>query len=167
MRRETGAETHGRVGVLEMSPRLRRGAWPAATTAAVNTTTCPSCGITYGVGASPWCRDNHEGGVSGIEDVTWPGGITFENLGDQPVTLYSPSELKAELKARNLEPMIRHRDGDQHTRSWATMDPYTLENARILAERQATTRATNSEPGPDPATVALTKQVWEELAARS
>ena len=32
----------------------------------MNTTTCQSCGITYGISASPWCRDEHGGGVSGI-----------------------------------------------------------------------------------------------------
>ncbi len=133
---------------------------------AVNTTTCPSCGISYGVGASPWCRDQHAGGVNGIEDVTWPGGITFENLGHDPVTLYSPAELKREMAARGLEPMIRHRDGDPHTKSWATMDPYTMEAARVLAERQANSCVSHHDPGPNPATVAEVKRAFAEAEAR-
>lgn len=132
----------------------------------MNTTTCDRCGVTYGIGASPWCRDGHAGGVSGIEDATWPGGITFENLGHDPVTLYSPSELKRELKARGLEPMIRHVPGDQHTKSWATMDPYTLEQGRILAERQASSTVRHHDPGPHPATVAEVKRAWAEAEAR-
>lgn len=149
-----------------MRPVGRREAAARAAVYAMNVTTCPACGITYGVGASPWCRDEHAGGASGIEDTTWPGGITFENLGDQPVTLYSPHELKRELKARNLEPMVRHRDGDPHTRSWATMDAYTLENARILAERQAHTKGTNdAEPAPNRETVSTVRQVLAEMGA--
>jgi hypothetical protein len=132
----------------------------------MNTLTCDRCGVTYGVGASPWCKDEHRGGASGIEDATWPGGITFENLGHEPVTLYSPAELKRELKARNLEPMIRCAPGDLHTKSWATSDPYTLENGRILAERQATSTVRHTDPGPNPATVAEVKRAFEEASAR-
>lgn len=132
----------------------------------LNTRTCERCGITYGVGASPWCRDDHRGGVNGVEAVTWPGGITFENLGHDPVTLYSPLELKRELKARNLTEAVRHIEGSPHTRSWATVDPYTLEQARILAERQATSRVSHHEPGPNPATVAEVKRAFAEAAAR-
>lgn len=128
----------------------------------MNTTTCERCGITYGVGASPWCKDSHTGGAAGIEDATWPGGITFENLGHDPVTLYSPAELKREMKARGLEPMIRHTPGDVHTRSWATMDPYTLEQGRILAERQANSTVRHHEPGPSEHTVAEVKRAFAE-----
>lgn len=131
-----------------------------------NTRTCERCGVTYGIGASPWCRDGHAGGVSGIEDATWPGGITFENLGHETVTLYSPAELKRELKARNLTEAVRHIEGSPHTRSWATMDPYTLENGRILAERQATSTVRHHDPGPNPRTVELTKQAFAEAASR-
>lgn len=126
-----------------------------------NTRTCETCGVTYGIGASPWCRDGHAGGANGVEAVTWPGGKWFENLGDQPVRCDSPADLKREMKARGLEPFIRHTAGDPHTRSWATMDPYTLEQGRILAERQGTTTATAREPDPSPATVAIVRQVFQ------
>jgi hypothetical protein len=128
----------------------------------MNVTTCPGCGITYGVGASPWCRDQHGRGANYIEDVTWPGGITFENLGHDPVTLYSPAELKREMDARGLQPMVRHTDGDTHTRSWATMDAQTLENGRILAERQANSTVKHHDPGPNASTVAEVKRAFAE-----
>lgn len=132
-------------------------------TKTMNTITCEQCGVTYGIGASPWCRDGHATGSTSIEDVTWPGGITFENLGHEPVTLYSRSELKAELKARGLEECVRHVPGDRHTRSWATMDPYTLEQARILAERQAHTPARGADdPGPSADTVAVVREAFAQ-----
>lgn len=124
----------------------------------MNTTTCDRCGVVLHISDFPFCPHGR-GETTGIEAVTWPGGKVFENLGHDEVTLYSPAELKAEMKRRNLEPMVRHRDGDPHTRSWATMDAYTLENGRILAERQATTKASHHEPGPSAETVAIAREV--------
>jgi len=125
--------------------------------------TCPKCSAELRIGDYPFCPHGH--GSNGIEDATWPGGITFENLGHDPVTLYSPAELKREMKARNLEPMIRHTPGDQHTRSWATMDAQTLENGRILAERQAHSTVKHHDPGPNPHTVAEVKRAFAEQGA--
>lgn len=127
----------------------------------MNTTTCPACGVTYGIGASPWCKDGHSGGVNYVEAVTWPGGRWFENLGHEPVRCDSPADLKREMDARGLMPFVRHVDGSPHTRSWATMDPYTLEQGRILAERQAQSRVSHREPGPNPETVAIVRQVFQ------
>ena len=28
----------------------------------MNTTSCDKCGVEYGIGDSPWCRDGHTGG---------------------------------------------------------------------------------------------------------
>ena len=124
----------------------------------MNTTTCPLCQVTYGIGSSPWCRDGHTRGSSSIEDVTWPGGIVFENLGHEPVRCDSPADLKREMDARGLQPFVRHLPGDRHTTSWATMDPYTLAAAKALADRQGSTRA-SSDDGPSPATVAIVREV--------
>lgn len=46
----------------------------------------------------------------------FPGGgsRTFENLGHEPVTVHSRSELRREMAARGLEPMVRH-VGENHT----------------------------------------------------
>ena len=39
------------------------------------------------------------------------------------------------LDAHNLMPFVRHTPGDKHVRSWAIMDPYTLEAATALVSR--------------------------------
>lgn len=118
-------------------------------------TTCDRCGVELRIGDYPFCP--HGRGSTGIEDVTWPGGRVFEHLGHEPVRCDSPADLQKELDARGLEPFVRH-VGGPHTRSWATVDPYTLEQGRILAERQATSRAGGDEP-PSAATVAIVREV--------
>lgn len=117
------------------------------------TTTCDRCGAVLAIGDYPFCP--HGQGATGIEDVTWPGGRVFENLGHEPVRCDSPADLQRELDKRGLEPFVRH-VGGSHTRSWATVDPYTLEQGRILAERQAGTRAAD-DPPPNPETVAIVR----------
>jgi len=92
---------------------------------------CPECG---GSTERIWRRS------AKVVPDEFPGGLTLENLGPDPVTVYSRSELKRELKARNLEPFVRHAplpgtDRSPHTTSWAVPCAYTLEQARILLER--------------------------------
>lgn len=78
---------------------------------------CPDCGGKterhYPIGSR----------ANGVIPDEWPGGKTFENLGHQPVTLYSRTELKRELDARGLREYVRHvpgRSGDKspHTTRW-------------------------------------------------
>lgn len=123
--------------------------------------TCPCCGGELVVGSWPFCPD-HRRGSAGIEDATWPGGRVFENLGHEPVRCDSPADLKRELNARGLEPFVRHLPGDRHTVSWATTDAYTLENGRILAERQAHTKASTRDDV-DPAIRAQVRDVFERM----
>lgn len=125
--------------------------------------TCDACGRVLVIGDYPFCPHGH--GATGIEAVTWPGGRVFENLGHEPVRCDSPADLKREMHARGLEPFVRHTAGDPHTRSWATMDPYTLEQGRILAERQATTRTRGADDAPSAATVAIVREVIERSRA--
>jgi len=92
---------------------------------------CPDCG---GSTERVWRR------AAEVRDDTFIGGLTLENLGDEPVTVYSRSELARELKARNLESFVRHTpipgtDKSPHTTSWDVPCAYTLEQARILLER--------------------------------
>jgi hypothetical protein len=113
---------------------------------ALNTTgmvRCERCDALLRIGDYPFCPHGH--GSTGIEDATWPGGKVFENLGNEPIRCDSPADLKRELKARNLEPFVRHIDGSPHTRSWATMDPYTLNAASELVARAGKT-TTAPEP---------------------
>ena len=111
------------------------------------TVTCGHCGVVYGVGQ--WYQCPHESMHAGRgADVTWPGGKTFENLGDQPVTFYSPAEKDRYLRTHGIEEFVRHQpvpgsDKSPHTSSWAGMDAQTLANATALLERSG--RASNSE----------------------
>jgi hypothetical protein len=43
-----------------------------------------------------------------VSDTITGGPRMFENLGAQPVYIESKSQLRDELKARNLQPMVRH-----------------------------------------------------------
>ena len=121
------------------------------------TTTCDQCGATLRIGDYPFCP--HGQGATGIEDVTWPGGRLIENLDHEPVRCDSPADLRREMDKRGLMPFVRHVPNDQHTRSWATMDPYTLEAARVLAERQAQSRPRGAADPPSAETVALVREV--------
>ena len=52
-----------------------------------------------------------------------PGGMTIENMGPTPVTVYSKSEWRREMKARGLVNQVRHvgvNGGDKspHTTRW-------------------------------------------------
>ena len=105
---------------------------------------CTSCGNAMQIGGWPFCPDHGRPSYTNVTDEI-PGGMLIENLGPTPIRVYSHSERLRIAKERGLQEVIRHvplpgSDKSPHTRSWATMDPYTLENARILAERQATTR---------------------------
>ncbi len=96
---------------------------------------CPTCG---------WVKADHyqprteatvlcpEGHVTDIVyvgasfavhgDDAFVGGKTFENMGHEPVTVYSRSEYKRELAARGLQEFVRHvdrADGEKaHTKRW-------------------------------------------------
>lgn len=93
---------------------------------------CPICGS-----ATERLWSGRSAAVAGDE---FPGGQTFENLGHDPVTVYSRSELKRELRARGLEEMVRHvpvpgTDKSPHTTSWDVPSEYTLRQAKAILER--------------------------------
>jgi hypothetical protein len=73
---------------------------------------CPVCGEILQLGEWPFCGGkNHHGSASHfnvIDDAITGGARHFENLGHTPVYIESKSQLKAELKARGLEPHVRH-----------------------------------------------------------
>jgi hypothetical protein len=103
--------------------------------------TCERCGGelatgAHGVGACPLepQRVRHQRALAA--NVTWPGGRTFENLGNEPVTLYSPAELQREMKARGLEPFVRHVDGDRHVERWASVDLTDYHDPAVRRARQ-------------------------------
>lgn len=104
---------------------------------------CPNCG---GATERLWRRS-----PTVIADEI-PGGLTVENLGHDPVTVYSKSELAREAKARGLEPFVRHvpipgTDRSPHTTDWSRgTDPQTLANAEALVARVG--RPSTPEPLP-------------------
>lgn len=133
-----------------------------------DTVTCPDCGKSIAIGSWPFCKDGHEPASIGARGDEIPGGMTLENLGPDPVTVYSRSELKRELAARGLVEMVRHvpvpgTDRSPFTTSWTAVD---LEAGKALAERQAHTRAPRDDGyRPDETIIAETKRVYAEIAA--
>ena len=119
---------------------------------------CPQCGQAT---ERLWTSS---ASVAGDE---YPGGKTFENLGHEPVTVYSRSELRRELKTRGLEECVRHvpvpgTDKSPHTTSWDVPSAYTLEQAKLLLERVGTISVPAKEErgGVAPfATPALVKEI--------
>lgn len=68
-----------------------------------NTITCSACGVEYGVGASPWCRDGHAGGrTASVVDDTIIGGFVQTTGTREPRVFYSHSERRAWLKANGF-----------------------------------------------------------------
>lgn len=105
---------------------------------------CPSCG---GPTERLWL------GSASVNGDEWPGGgpRTFENMGPTPVTCATKSDYRRELKARGIEPMVRHvpvpgTDKSPHTRSWDVPCAYTLEAAKALVSRAGMKPATPAEP---------------------
>jgi hypothetical protein len=111
---------------------------------------CESCGEDYGVGQ--WYACPHDRVARGRgSDITWPGGRTFENLGDTPVTFYSPAEKYQFMKQRGIQEFVRHTtapgtDKSEHTTSWAAIGPGTLEAAKAMLERVGKSSSTHESP---------------------
>jgi hypothetical protein len=93
----------------------------------------------HGLGLCPLERRR---AVTAIRPDDVPGGFTVENAWREPRTFYSQSSYEQALAADGMELRPRWVPGSKHLTNWATVDAQTLENGRILAERQATTRAT-------------------------
>jgi len=97
--------------------------------------TCEKCGKTLEVGQWPYCP--HGLAQSSIQtNESFIGGVTLENMGDAPVTVYSREELRRECEKRGLEQRIKHVAGDKFLTNWAAgIDAYTLAAATALLER--------------------------------
>jgi hypothetical protein len=128
---------------------------------------CPTCG---GATERLWSAPRGGHFVIGDEFV---GGRVYNNLGHEPMVIQSRSELRAVLKARGLREYVTHEGGTEgdrsaHTTRWASVD---LEAGRVLAERQATTRAPLASADQDPSapsesTMRLAKIAWEIESAK-
>lgn len=109
--------------------------------------TCERCGAELVIGEFPFCP--HGRAIVGRgADVTWPGGKTFENLGDQPMTFYSPAEKTRYMRQHGIEEFVRHQpvpgsDRSPHTSRWTAVPD--LEGARAMLERMAQQPASREE----------------------
>ena len=99
------------------------------------TVTCPTCGHDFGVGQWYQCPHEPYRGTAVPDDV--PGGFWVENAWTDPRKFYSQSEYKSALAADNKMLAPRWTQGSKHLDRWVTMDPQTLENARILVSRHS------------------------------
>lgn len=123
---------------------------------------CDRCGHDIQIGQWAFCP--HEWATIGRgADVTWPGGKTFENLADEPKTFYSKNEYQKYLREHRIEECVRHvpvpgSDKSPHTTSWVTMDPYTLESAKVLVTRTGTAKALPHPGWVESMTVTVTEE---------
>jgi hypothetical protein len=93
-------------------------------------TICDRCGATLLHGDWPFCHGDpsaHAKPITGRgADVTWPGGKTFENLGSEPQTFYSPAEKARYMRNHGIEEFVRHQpvpgtDTSPHTSRWVSV----------------------------------------------
>lgn len=114
---------------------------------------CLKCGRVLEIGDYPYCKgtpEDHGAPITGRgADVTWPGGRTFENLGDQPVTFYSPAEKARYMKQHGLEEFVRHAplpgtDTSPHTSRWVSVPDMAA--ATAMLERIGMGKGKDPEP---------------------
>jgi hypothetical protein len=69
---------------------------------------CDRCGLSLVVGDWPFCP--HGRGAATVISDSIPGGQLIENLGPEPVRVYSESERQRIMKERGLVDAVRHRE---------------------------------------------------------
>lgn len=94
------------------------------------TGTCERCGKEIQVGEWPFCNGvtghgfpERAGGAAMIDDQLAGGARYFENLGHAPVWVESKSQLRDEMRARNLMHRVEHKgvpgtDKSSQTQRW-------------------------------------------------
>lgn len=110
---------------------------------------CPECGELLLVGQWPFCKPGrgHDPFVAShlaVVQDSIPGGLVIENMSSTPITVYSKSDYKREMKARGLVNKVEHvgvpgTDKSPHTTRWAAPPPWIdpeFEAARIQAWHQ-------------------------------
>jgi hypothetical protein len=119
------------------------------------TTHCESCGFEEDVflegGTHPpcvkcdgptiymWRATGASHGI--ITDEAFIGGLVVENLGHNPVTVYSRQDLAQKMHQAGVEQRIKYVPGDKHLTDWSkAIDPYTLDAARVLVTRPGALR---------------------------
>lgn len=101
--------------------------------------TCEKCGEPLEIGDFPFCPHGKAGGGALRDEIV--GGITLENYGPHPITVYSHSERRRIMKERGLvekDTFVAAPGTDKSpigTVRWDACDAYTLEAARVLVSR--------------------------------
>jgi len=115
-------------------------------------TTCETCGAALTVGLWPWCPHDQYRGTVVSDSIR--GGQVIENLGPDPVTVYSESQRKRIMKERGLVDYVRHRPGSPITSNWDTVTQKTLDDAADLVGRER--RLLHREPSAEVETLSIT-----------
>jgi hypothetical protein len=102
-------------------------------------TTCEKCGISYEIGDWPFCPHGRYGGTVVSDSI--PGGQLIENLGPDPIRVYSETERRKIMKERGLVDYVRHRPGDTLTSNWDAVTRKTLEDAAELVSEHRRSQA--------------------------
>lgn len=118
-------------------------------------TICDECGVRIVAPMWPFCphgrTDGSEERSSYVPDEI-PGGMVLENVGPEPVTVYSYTEMNQLFASRGLSRSERHSPtpgtdhdpaGVQDSRKY--VDPQTLANGRELLLRSAGAREKEAE----------------------
>lgn len=123
---------------------------------------CEQCNLELVVGSWPWCPHGTPGQVNAIQtNESFIGGVTIENMSHEPVTVFSREEFKQAMLSRGLEQRIKYVPGDKHLQDWSKcIDANTLENARILIERQ---QLHGKGTAPDPSVLPSLRAEWLDV----
>jgi hypothetical protein len=115
---------------------------------------CEKCGASYDIGDWPFCPHGRPAGTVISDSI--PGGQLIENLGPEPVRVYSETERRKIMKERGLVDYVRHRPGDPLTSNWNTVTQKSLEDARELLSPVRRIRVRADEPGAQVETLTIT-----------
>lgn len=83
---------------------------------------CDKCGVAVTATNNwPFCPHGRSNWTARADDI--PGGMVLENMGPEPVTVYSHSERRRLLHERGLQEFVRHvplrgSDKSPHTTRW-------------------------------------------------
>jgi hypothetical protein len=120
-------------------------------------TICDRCSTLLEVGDWPFCPHG-PGRVTVISDSI-PGGQLIENLGPEPVRVYSETERQRIMKERGLVDAVRHRDGSKLTSNWAGgATAKMLEDATELVSRPARRTRADELDADVPVTITVTER---------
>lgn len=97
---------------------------------------CKHCGAELIVGEWPFCPHGIPGGNAIQTDEAFIGGRVIENLGHEPVTVYSRQEFNEQMARHGVEQRIKYVPGDHYLQNCGNyIDAKTLDNVRVLLSR--------------------------------